>query len=98
MHCTQININEAFKLISLGALATCLTFSCGEDGELELVKKGGPFEISELAGNWEATTADYFRASDRLEEDIIDDGGSLSLIVQSNGRCAFTIDQVDRDA
>jgi hypothetical protein len=89
---------KLFKLILLVAITTCLTFSCGEDAELELVKEGGPFAISELTGNWEATTAYFFRASDGLGVDIIGDGGSLSLTVQSSGRCTFTIDPDDRDA
>ncbi len=87
-----------FKLILLVAITTCLTFSCGEDAELELVKDGGPFEISELTGNWEATSVFFFRASDGLMVDIIADGGSVSLTVQSNDKCTFTIDPFDRDA
>lgn len=88
-----------FKIILLVALTTCLTFSCSKNKmESELAKEGGPFVISEFTGNWEATKADFFRASDGLKVDIIADGGSLSLTVQSNGRCTFFTDPVDRDA
>ncbi len=87
------------KSILLVALITCLTFSCDEDdSESELSSEGGPFEISELAGNWEATSAIFVRVSDNLFVDIVADGGSLSLIVQSNRRCTFTVDPVDRAA
>ena len=88
-----------YKIILLVSLTTCLTFSCNKnESESELSKEGGPLEISEFAGNWEATEAGFFRASDGLAVDIIADGGSLSLTVQSNGRCNFAIDPVDREA
>ena len=70
--------------------------SCSKD-ESELLKEGGPFKISELAGNWEATSAFFNRDSDGMSVDIVAEGGSLSLSVQSSGRCAFTIDPVDRE-
>jgi hypothetical protein len=80
-------------------LISFIAFSCSKDElELELVKEGGPFAISELTGNWEATAANFFRVSDGLQADIIADGGFLSLTVQSSGRCTFTIDPFDRDA
>ena len=93
------NQMKLFKLMLLVAITTCLTFSCGEDSpELPLAKEGGPFAISELTGDWVATTANFNRTSDGLQADIIGDGGSLSLTVQSNDRCTFMIDPVDRDA
>ena len=75
--------------------------SCNKDdseGDTELVKEGGPFEISELTGNWEATLADVLRARDGLEVEIVGDGGSVTLTVQSNGRCTFTVDPFDCEA
>ncbi len=89
-----------FKIILLLALTTCLTFSCGSDdseSESELFTEGGPFEISELTGNWEATSA-LFWASNVLNVDIITEGGSVSLTVQSNRRCTFTVHAFDREA
>jgi hypothetical protein len=87
------------KLIFSTVLISFIVSSCSEDElELALVKEGGPFAISELTGNWEATSANFFRASDGLQADIITDGGSLSLTVQSSGRCTFTIDPFDREA
>jgi len=71
--------------------------SCSND-DSELVKEGGAFKISELAGNWEATSAFFNRDSDNISVDIIADGGSLSLTVQSTGKCTFTVDPVDREA
>ena len=90
---------SVINLIFSTVLIFFVVSSCSKDElELELVKEGGPFAISELTGNWEASTANFFRASDGLQADIIVDGGSLSLTVQSSGRCTFTIDPFDRDA
>ena len=92
-----------FKIILLVALTTCLTFSCSKDeldsdSDSELFKEGGPFEISELAGNWEANLATFTRTSDNLEVAIVGDGGSVSLTVQSNDKCTFTFNPVDCEA
>lgn len=92
-------INSIKTLLFSTVLILFVVSSCSEDeSELELAKEGGPFAISELTGNWEATSANFFRVSDGLQADIIADGGSLSLTVQSSGRCTFTIDPFDRDA
>ena len=68
--------------------------SCSKD-DSELVKEGGPFKISELAGNWEATSA--FFGNDNVSVYIIVEGGSLSLAVQSSGRFTLDINPVDRE-
>lgn len=89
------------KLTKYVMLFTVLfvALSCSEDEpELILAKEGGPFEISELTGNWEATQGGFLRISDNLWVDIVADGGSLSLTVQSGDRCTFTVDPVDREA
>ena len=89
--------------ISIKTLKYCtliilfLTFSCNKE-DSELVKEGGPFSINELEGNWEATSAVFTNDGSNLSVDIIADGGSLLLTVQSNGRCTFNIDPVDRAA
>ncbi len=68
---------KIFKIILLLTLTTFITFSCGEDdSESELSTEGGPFKISDLAGNWEATSASFYRDSDGLRADITGDGGS----------------------
>ena len=78
-----------------------ITSSCSKDeSESEVFTEGGggPFAISELTGNWEATSAGFLRISDNLWVEIIQPGGSLSLTVQSDGRCTFAVDPVDREA
>lgn len=89
--------NSIKTLVFSTVLILFVACSCSEDDSLR-VTEGGPFEISELAGNWEATFAFFVRDSDEMSVDIVADGGSLSLTVQSNGRCTFTIDPVDREA
>ena len=90
-----------FRIIVLVVLTTCLTFSCGKDdseGDTELFKEGGPFEFSELAGTWEGTVAYFDRPMTNSGVEIVGDGGSVSLTVQSNGKCTFTIDPFDCEA
>ncbi len=94
-------MQNSIKALSISmVLISFIALSCDstDDSESELVKEGGPFGISELAGNWEATQAGFLRISDNLWVDIVADGGSLSLTVQSSGRCTFAINPVDREA
>ncbi len=89
--------NSIKTLMFSSLLILFVAFSCSDD-DSERVTEGGPFEISDLAGDWVATFAFFVRDSDKLSVDIVADGGSLILNVQSNGRCTFTIDPVDRNA
>ncbi len=88
------------KLAKYVMLLTVLfvAVSCSEDEpEIILAKDGGPFEISELIGSWEATKGVFYSVESPNNVDIVQQGGSLSLTVQSSGRCTFTIDPVDRE-
>jgi hypothetical protein len=89
-----------YAIILVLSISTILASSCGkDDSEKELFSEGGgAFEISEFTGNWEATSGGFLRISDNLWVDIVWDGGSVSLTVQSSGRCTFTINPVDREA
>ena len=74
-----------------------LTFSCNDDDDPEVVlTKDGTFQISELAGTWEATKAQFSVST--VSVDVVEDGGTASMSVQSNGRFTLNIDPVDRDA
>ena len=91
-------MKNKFLILSLFIVAL-ITFGCSSsEDDSEVSKEGGPFEISELAGNWEATTAIFYRDSDGLLVELVKDGGSASLTVQSNGKCTFIIDPVDQEA
>ena len=70
-----------------------LTFSCNDDDDDEVVlTKDGTFQISELAGTWEATKAQFSVST--VSIDVVEDGGTASMSVQSNGR--FTLNTRSR--
>ena len=91
--------NSIKTLLFSTVLIFFITSSCSKDeSESELVKEGGPFEISELTGSWEATQGVFYSVESPNNVDIVLEGGSLSLTVQSGGRCTFIVDPVDREA
>jgi hypothetical protein len=91
--------NSIKTLIFSTVLIAFVAVSCSKDeSESELFKEGGPFEFSELAGNWEATDAHFLRPNTNSGVEIVGDKGSVSLTVQSNGKCTFTIDPFDCEA
>lgn len=74
-----------------------LTFSCSsDDSDEDGLTKDGPFPISELAGTWEATKAQFSVSTTSV--DVVEDGGTVSMTVQSNGDFTLTIDPADREA
>jgi hypothetical protein len=73
-----------------------IALSCGEEDPP--ITPDGPFNISELTGNWEATFASFIRDSDDMAVEIVGDGGTVTMVVQSNGRFTMTIDPADRAA
>ena len=74
-----------------------VSFSCSSDDEdADVLTKDGPFQISELAGSWEATKAQFSVSSTSV--DVVEAGGTASMTVQSSGRFTLTLDPVDRAA
>lgn len=91
-------MKTALKILVFGTFFTFMFISCSGDDETDaLVKEGGSFEISELAGNWEATSA-AFSDGNMMSVNIIDEGGSVTMSVQTSGRFTLTIDPSDRPA
>lgn len=86
---------KRYMYITLIALIS-LNFSCDSDDEENALTKEGPFPISELSGTWEATKAQF--SVNTVSVDVVEDGGAVSMSVQSNGRFTLTIDPVDQDA
>ncbi|NER08936.1 hypothetical protein SAMN06265375_1011586 [Muriicola jejuensis] len=82
----------------LGAfLAIFLAFSCDNtSGEDPNLVKEGFFDISELAGNWEATQAQFSVST--VSVDIVEDGGRVTMTVQTSGGFTLTLNPVDRPA
>ncbi len=87
---------KILKTFLLIALTACLMFSCEEDdeGDDKVVRT---FEVHELAGDWEATTAGI-NSTYGLDVNILADDGAVSLTVENDGRCTFTIAPADREA
>jgi hypothetical protein len=77
-------------------LVLFVAFSCSKNDPADELTKDGPFNISELAGSWEATQAQFSVSS--LSVDIVEDGGTVSMTVQSNGRFSLTLNPIDRAA
>ena len=73
-----------------------LTSSCSNDDDEDKLTKDGPFLISELNGTWEASKAQFSVST--VSVDVVEDGGTASMSVQSNGRFTLTLDPVDRNA
>ena len=91
-----------YLLFAVGAAVSLATCSSDSDGD-EQSDTGPDFAISELQGTWVATnlTFSYSEAGERPDPDfvnIIDEGGSASMTVQSGGRFALTIAPTDRAA
>lgn len=88
------------KLFLLGTVITFLFFSCSDSSPEPESPVGPDFAISEMAGSWEAVEAVFEPSAPHQHEDqvwIIQDGGAVSMVVQSNGKFTLTIDAVDRD-
>lgn len=85
------------KIAILLLLLAPLVFACsGSDSDEDATTKVGPFKISELAGNWEATKARFSVGSTSV--DLIESGGTALMAVQTSGRFSLTLDAADRPA
>ena len=73
-----------------------LTFSCNNDDDEEMLTKDGRFLISEIAGTWEGSKAQFSVGT--VSVDVVENGGTASMSVQSNGHFTLTLDPIDRDA
>jgi hypothetical protein len=69
---------------------------CSSEEDENALTKDGPFLISELAGNWDASKAQF--SVNTVSVDVVEDGGAAQMSVQSNGRFTLTINPTDRDA
>lgn len=84
-----------WSLLSILVLASFSACSSNDDDESELTKDG-PFNISELAGDFQATKAQF--SVNTVSVDVVEDGGSAALTIQSSGRFTLSIDPIDRPA
>ena len=89
---------KLFTYIFLISLIS-LNFSCGTDDDDDIdrqLTKDGPFHISELNGTWEATNAQFSVSG--VSVDVVEDGGTVLMTVQSDGRFTLTLNPIDRNA
>lgn len=72
------------------AIITFLPFlvACNKDKN-EYPLEGPNLSMNDIEGNWKATTANFYH--DTLFFDVIAEGGSATLVIQTNGRFTFTI-------
>ncbi len=77
-------------------LGIFFVFACSSKGEEEELTMEGPFNISELAGSWNSTSASFVGNTSSVN--VVGDGGTLTMTVQSNGRFSMNIDPVDQNS
>ncbi|WP_088340882.1 hypothetical protein [Robiginitalea sediminis] len=73
-----------------------LSLGCSSDGDEDVTTKDGPFAISELAGTWDATKAQFSVSTTSV--DLIEQGGSARMTVQTSGRFSLILNPADRPA
>lgn len=81
-----------FSVFFLASFSSCSS----SDDEVNELTKEGPFNISELAGDFEATKAQF--SVNTVSVDVVELGGTVEMTVQSSGRFTLTIDPIDRVA
>ena len=82
--------------ILLSSLFILFLFACSDDDEDVMSDTGPNFAISELQGTWNATTLIFTYSGqgpvpDPSSYDVIGEGGTATLSVQSNGRFTLTV-------
>lgn len=82
--------------ILLSSLFVLLLFACSSDDENGVSPEGPVFSISDLQGTWNATSLVFsYSGSGPVPEpnsyDVIAEGGSATMTVQSNGRFTLTV-------
>ncbi|MEO1012903.1 MAG: hypothetical protein AAFX53_16510 [Bacteroidota bacterium] len=85
-----------FLSIIAGVVVGNLLISCSEEGEgPDCSLQGTNLSISDISGNWNANSAVFGLAADGPvgEIDVVADGGSVTLNIQSGGRFTLNISQ-----
>lgn len=90
----SIAMKKLFFIFLIGLVS--LNDACSKEDDEDVLTKDGPFAISELSGNWEATKAQFSVSSTSV--DVVEDGGTVTMTVQSSGRFSLTIHPINRNA
>ncbi|MGI9544268.1 MAG: hypothetical protein ACR2MX_13495 [Cyclobacteriaceae bacterium] len=74
-------------------LCTAVITSCSEDNGDDFSLTGTNISVSDIAGSWNATQAIFSKASvgPGMQVDVVADGGSVTLQIQSNGNFTVTV-------
>nr|WP_299383489.1 hypothetical protein [Allomuricauda sp.] len=86
----------AARILGCALLLICLQ-ACGEDEGLDL--DGSVISISDIQGSWNAIRAEFDIAGSgaSMAIDVVEQGGSATLVIQSNGRFTLTITEMGED-
>ena len=82
--------------IFVSSIFILFLFACSDNGDDEISPVGPDFSISELQGTWEATSLVFSYSGsgpvpDPSSYDVIGEGGSATMVVQSSGRFTLTV-------
>ena len=91
-----------YQIFSLSVLFVFLFVSCSDNGDDPISPVGPDFAISDLQGTWEATSLVFsYSGQGPVPEpssyDVVAEGGSATLVVQSNGRFTLTVRPAGED-
>ncbi len=91
-----------YQIFSLSVLFVFLFVSCSSDDEDVMADEGPSFAISDLQGTWEATSLVFsYSGQGPVPEpssyDVVAEGGSATLVVQSNGRFTLSVRPAGED-
>ncbi len=89
---------KTFRLLFVRMFIVYISFcSCGSDDsddgiDFSACTLSGPnFSISDVTGNWNATQANFDIPNTSQQVDVVANGGTVTLNVQSNGRFTLVI-------
>lgn len=89
-------IRSGFYHLLIISMASLFVLGCSNDddngGEFDFPLEGDNLSISDIAGNWTATFAEFQLVTDASSTiEIVSQGGSVNLNIQNNGRFSATI-------
>ena len=73
---------------------------CSEDDEDDLSLNGTNIAMADIAGNWTATRAIFGKSGEGpvMQVDVVADGGSVTLRIETNGDFSITVEAVGESA
>ena len=84
-------VKYVFYMLFAFLVLTSLTSCSSDDEGPGIMLTCSTISVSDFTGNWNATNADFSSTTDNTRIDIIDEGGSVTFSVQSNGGFTITV-------